>query len=418
MQNDTVVKDKTFDSNIAGFIKDPYRFLSRKLDQYDTEALETHLLFLKPAVILRGEEGARLFYDKDKFTRKRVMPGHIKKPLFGRGSIHGTDHLQHEERKKLFLDILGPEHMPSFQRILEGKLYEQMEKWTKAESLILLDEVSEILCRAICEWCGIYIPESKVKIFTKYNREMVESIGQVGPRHWYGRYARVKSELWMADLIKKTRNKEIKSNRESPVYKIAMYREDGKLLSLRQASVTLLNIIRPCIAAARFVVFGALALHERPEMKERLQEDYFQEWFAQEVRRYYPFVPGMLAKARKGFTWGNYTFKKGTFAILDIYGTNHDPSIWKNPEEFNPERFREWNGSAYNFIPQGGGIHEVNHRCPGEWMTIALLKKSMWFLSQVLEYEVPPQDLHIEFNKIITQPKSGFIINKVKLRIT
>lgn len=418
MQDGDVVKEKTLNFNIPGFINDPYRFLSRKLDQHGTQALETHLLFIKPAVILRGEEGSRLFYDKEKFSRKGVMPGRIKKPLFGRGTIHGTDSPQHEGRKKLFLDILGPGQIPSFEKVLEGKLFEQMKNWRKRESINLLDEMSEILCRAICEWCGIYIPESKVKTFTQYNREMVESIGKVGPGHWYGRYARVRSELWMAELIRKVRNKEIKSDKGSPIYKIAMYEEEGELMTLRQASVTLLNIIRPCIAAARFVVFGALALNEKPGMRERLKEDLYQEWFAHEVRRYYPFVPGMMAKARKEFSWKNYTFKEGTFAILDIYGTNHDPSVWKNPEEFNPERFNDWNGSAYNFIPQGGGKHEVNHRCPGEWMTIAIIKKTMWFLSQIVDYEVPPQDLNIEFKKIITQPKSGFIINGVRPKIT
>lgn len=71
MRNIEVVKDKTLANNIMGFLRDPYRFISKKLDRHNTDALETNLFFLKKAVILRGEEGARLFYNKEKFTRKR-----------------------------------------------------------------------------------------------------------------------------------------------------------------------------------------------------------------------------------------------------------------------------------------------------------------------------------------------------------
>ncbi len=49
--------------------------------------------------------------------------------------------------------------------------------------------------------------------------------------------------------------------------------------------------------------------------------------------------------------------------MLDIYGTNHDPKIWDNPDLFNPSRFKNWKGSPFNFIPQGGGDYWLGHRC-------------------------------------------------------
>ncbi len=52
--------------------------------------------------------------------------------------------------------------------------------------------------------------------------------------------------------------------------------------------------------------------------------------------------------------------------LLDLYGTNYDPQLWSNPEAFYPERFREWDESKFNFIPQGGEDYYTNHRCPGE----------------------------------------------------
>lgn len=415
MPYEGVLKENTFDINI-GFIKDPYRFVSRKLDRYHTNALETNLLFLKRAVLLRGEDGMRLFYDKDKFTRVGAMFGHIKKPLFGRGSIHGTDLEQHEKRKAMYIEMLKPQSITSFLPILENKWQRQIEKWEISESVVLLDEVSEILCRAICEWAGYDLPESEVKSFTLYNREMVESPGQFGPSHWYGRYSRIKAEKRIGQYIHKIRKGKITVSKETAAYRIAFYEESGKRLPLRQAAVSLLNVIRPTIAAARFVVFGALAIYKNPNYQDRLLDGDFQEWFAHEVRRYYPFVPGLIAKARKDFRWKDYEFKKGAYALIDIYGTLHDPDVWEEPEVFNPLRFKDQVPNPYTFIPQGGGEVEKNHRCPGEWLTIAIIKKTMYLLTQTIDYEVPSQNLEVEFNKIITQPKSGFIMSHIRRR--
>src|SRR3546814_10503319 len=97
--------------------------------------------------------------------------------------------------------------------------------------------------------------------------------------------------------------------------------------------------------------------------------------FVQEVRRFSPFVPAVAALGRREFEWRGYHFPSGRRVILDLYGTNHDARTWNAPEAFRPERFREWDESPFNFIPQGGGDHNVNHRCPGEWITIRLMKQ-------------------------------------------
>ncbi|WP_222707250.1 cytochrome P450 [Pontibacter qinzhouensis] len=51
--------------------------------------------------------------------------------------------------------------------------------------------------------------------------------------------------------------------------------------------------------------------------------------------------------------------------LLEVYGTHHDPELWENPEEFRPERFRDWKRIPFDFIPQGGGDHHTDHRCAG-----------------------------------------------------
>lgn len=66
----------------------------------------------------------------------------------------------------------------------------------------------------------------------------------------------------------------------------------------------------------------------------------------------------------------------------------------------------------------GGGDYYINHRCPGEWITIELMKVSLNFLTKSLQYEVPKQDLEISLSTMPTAPKSGFIISNVKLAVS
>lgn len=123
-----------------------------------------------------------------------------------------------------------------------------------------------------------------------------------------------------------------------------------------------------------------------------------------------------MARARRDFEWNGYRFPRGRRVMLDLYGTNRDPRVWDAPEEFRPERFRHWDGSPFNFIPQGGGDHGLNHRCPGEWITIELLKVSCRLLTETIVYDVPDQDLEIDTRRLPAIPKSRFVMSNVTTR--
>ncbi|WP_330400744.1 cytochrome P450 [Lacrimispora amygdalina] len=136
--------------------------------------------------------------------------------------------------------------------------------------------------------------------------------------------------------------------------------------------------------------------------------------FVQEVRRYYPFTPFVGARVHKDFVWDQYEFKKGVLVLLDVYGMNHDPVIWGDPDKFRPERFQEEKDRTYCFIPQGGGDPAKGHRCPGEGITIEIMKAGLNFLVNKIDFVVPEQDLSYSLSRIPTLPKSGFIMNQIK----
>ena len=65
--------------------------------------------------------------------------------------------------------------------------------------------------------------------------------------------------------------------------------------------------------------------------------------------------------------------------------------------------------TGFDLVPQGAGDHAVDHRCPGEWFTQALVAKTALLL-RALDYRVPEQDLSIARDRFPTLPRSGFVI--------
>jgi len=195
-----------------------------------------------------------------------------------------------------------------------------------------------------------------------------------------------------------------------------MHRDlEGELLSPEVVTVELLNLIRPINAISVWVAMIGLALHEHPSEVAQLKnaDDQQLEWFIQEVRRYYPFFPFAVARADLDFEWQGYKFKEGTLTLLDLYGTNRHPDDWVKPEIFMPERFQGWQQTPFNFIPQGGGSYDFGHRCAGGFITIAMMRQTLDFLVNHLEFDFPEQDFSFEFNDIPAVPN-----DKVKIKPT
>ncbi|WP_101845964.1 cytochrome P450 [Halobacillus sp. Marseille-P3879] len=397
-------------------LREGYQFLPKRFKQLHTDVFQMSLLAEK-VICLTGEEGAKLFYDRDKFQRKGALPKRIEKSLFGENAIQSMDGDPHEHRKLLFMSLMTEEHLQRLHDLTLRYWREQASGW--GSEVVLFEEAKQVLCKACCEWAGIPLKQEEVKDRAEQLWLMIDAFGAVGRRHWKGRHSRKESEQWMIDKILDVRQLKLDAPEDSALYKMAFHRTlEGDHLDARMAAVELLNVIRPTVAVAAYIAFGALAIHEDKELeaKIRTDENAYMEWFAKEVRRLFPFVPFLGARVKQDFNWKGYPFKEGRLVLLDIHGTNHDPRLWEEPHAFRPERFEDWNGGLFDLIPQGGGDHYKGHRCPGEWITMEAIKASMKFLVEVIQYDVPSQDLSYSLRRMPSLPKSRMILSNVQLK--
>jgi len=406
--------------------RDPYRFISRTCDRLGVDVFTTRLL-LRRTICMRGADAARVFYDPAKFTQRHAAPRRMQQTLFGRDGVQSLDGDAHRARKAIFMRLLSPAPLERLLRISREEWEATIARWSgtpaggdaSATTHCLLSDTQQLLCRAVCRWAGVPLDASDVARRTADFAALIEAPAALGTRYIRGRVARRRSNAWAQALIAEVRRGELTPAPGTALHEFATCRDArGRRLPSRIAAVELLNVLRPTVAVAVYVVHVAIALHDHPECRKRLQagDPDYRLAFVQEVRRCAPFSPFTAARVRRTFQWHGYQFARGTRVLLDLWGTGHEASHWPEPHRFDPARFEGHAPDTFELIPQGGGDPLANHRCAGEWITIALMEQATDVLTRWIDYEVPAQSVRPDLARPPAMPPTGFLMANVRTR--
>ncbi|MED5618801.1 cytochrome P450 [Ideonella sp. BN130291] len=405
--------DDAFDSTLA-LMADPYCFISKRCERLRSDVFEARIL-LRRTVCMSGPRAAELFYDQRRFTRRGAAPEPLRATLFGKGGVQTLDGEAHQRRKAMFMSVVTPERVALLANEVAEGWRQAASDWHRGQRRVVLYEAAQrLLTRAVCTWAGVPLRGDEVRLRARQLSALFDEAASL--HHLRARAARGQAEQWLAGLVEDVRAGRHQPLANSALEVIASHRSlDGALLPPRVAAVELLNVLRPTVAVSVFIVFAAHALHEYPQSLALLQRGNPRdvEHFVQEVRRFYPFFPAVVARSREEFEWDGYSFRQGQRVLLDLYGTNHDARSWEAPHEFRPERFRGHAPGPFELVPQGGGEVQHDHRCPGEGIALALMRVSVDFLARRLGYEVPPQDLRVDFTRLPALPRSHFVMRDV-----
>jgi fatty-acid peroxygenase len=342
----------------------------------------------------------------------------MQESLLGRGGVQALDGEAHQHRKRMFLELAAPARVEELLACSGNEWTHAIHRWHAHERVVLYDELHPLLTRAVCRWAGVPVEDEEIPLRARQLALMFDRAGAVGPGHWSARHARNRAQAWVRRFIVDVRRGRCSPSEASAAFAIAWHRDaGGALLPPRIAAVELLNILRPTVAVSVFIVFCALALQQFPHARAALlsRDGRQLDAFVQEVRRFYPFFPAAVARVRERFEWHGYVFPRGRRVLLDLYGINHDRKLWDQPDRFRPERFLRAQPGAFDFLPQGGGNAHAHHRCPGEGITLALMKQAIEFLVHHMRYTVPPQDMTIDRSRLPALPRDRFVIQNVRL---
>ncbi|RIQ21476.1 cytochrome P450 [Jiangella rhizosphaerae] len=378
----------------AGRPATPVRFLGRR------------------SVVVGGPVGVRRFYDP-RLRRAGAIPMPVGRVLFGQGSVHGLDDEQHHRHKARYLDLLTPAAADELRSRTRHQWEQAARTWEPGRPFVLFDEAVRVLTATMLPWAGIPAGPDEVSRRARQLAAVLDGFARPGPSYALAATARRRLDHWAAGLIRAAREGGLRVPPGSPLDVMAQAREpDGRLPSPRAAGVALLNVVRPAVAVAWFVAFAGVALVHQPYWRERIAagDDAALRAFAHEVRRRYPFVPVLAARARTGQDVLGVDVPAGGYVVLDVHGTDHDPAHWPDPDRFDPGRFLGPPPEPGTLVPQGGGALRTGHRCPGEDVTLVLLEEAVRRLA-LLPLELPEQDLTVDLARVPTRPRSGVLLS-------
>lgn len=361
------------------FLADGYTFGTNRFERLGDDAFATRLLGRR-VVVARGIDAVRFFYEGGRFTREGSMPRSVLHSLQDEGSVQTLTGDSHEKRKEVFVSALGDESRRRLVEALATRWAASIAEWRRSgETLDLHDASSRLLTAAALEWIGVRLGPVDTEARADEFIAMIDGAGSFGQRNWRGRTLRHRTERWARELVRRTRDAYPGADDGSPLARIVFHRDEaGLMLDEDVAAVEILNLLRPTVAAARFIVFGALAIHHHPVWRERLRGDDAIEAraFAEEVRRTTPFFPVVVGTAARPLEWRGHLFAPGDWMMVDLFGTNRHPELWGDPLVFRPERFLEAPERSRWVVAQGTGEMVTSHHCPGEAATVDLVAAS------------------------------------------
>lgn len=353
-------------------LREGYQFWDRRRREAGTEVVQTRVLGERVTCV-RGPAAAELFYGHPALRRSDALPTPLVGALFGEGPVHMLDGDDHAVRKALFNDVLTPAAVGDVATDVVRRWEDH--DWSRGVSQDVFTVSSRILLTAACRWTGTPDPGRHLGSRARDMLAMVDGFGSPGLRQVRARRARRRTDRWITQLVERSRREDPACDAESPFARIATHRSaDGTLLPAHTAAVEIINLLRPLVAVSWLIAGAVDALHDQPQWRRGLRDGATSTvHVAQEVRRCTPFVPFLAARATEDISWSSVTVPRGSLLVLDIWGTDHDPEVWTDPNRFDPERYDHTRVTPFNLVPQGGGDRWTGHRCPGEDMALSVL---------------------------------------------
>ncbi|KAJ9189255.1 hypothetical protein P3X46_000570 [Hevea brasiliensis] len=127
----------------------------------------------------------------------------------------------------------------------------------------------------------------------------------------------------------------------------------------------------------------------------------------------------LIREAMSEININGYVIHPKTLIQINVFAIGRDPTIWKNPEEFYPERFMDshidFTGQNFELLPFGAG----RRGCPGMAMGLATvdlaLANLLFHFDWKLPYNMKEEDISMEEAPgLVTCKKTPLLLLPVK----
>ena len=416
------------------FFTDP-DFARKQHEKYGP-MFKTRLLG-QPTIFLQGPDANRFLFSQESDRFAVTWPASVK-ALLGPLSLALQTGGVHAQRRRLMAQAFQPRALEGYIETMEAisdryfqqwantatlTWYPQLRRYTfdiACKLLVGLDDASETALGELFEiWCS--------GLFTFPVNLPWTSFGK----------AKRSRDLLLAELerlIRDRKNSTRKPETTDALELLLNAKDDngGSLTIEELKDQVLLLLFAGHETLTSSLASFCLTIAQNPEVKakaraeqqalgsqeltlETLKQMTYLEQVLKEVLRVVPPVGGGFRQVLQTCEYGGYQIPQGWTVLYQINRTHQDPDIYKQPEQFDPDRFGEGRAEdkakPFSHVPFGGGLRE----CLGKEFARLEMKIFAAKLLRDYDWELMP-DQNLEFTIAPTPiPKDGL---KVKFWAT
>jgi cytochrome P450 len=413
------------------FVRNPYRFLEVRRDRHG-DVFKSNVTGHR-VIFLSGIDGASAFYDPANIGRENAHP-FLMADMFGGTNFEMYDGPRHLALKAIALEAFDRAalagYLPDMQRLIETWL-ERHANGTPFPAMIALRELAvEAICRNVMGLAPGPETATMTRDYSLLLAGLAATVPVRIPGTTYGRAMTARNRL-LASIRTVVEERRARPRADGLSRILSTTAPDGRTYTDDEAVLEVHHMV-----VAGFVVYAHLAevvrrLAAQPALRGRCAEEIAREApdgplsmealsrlttctaVVMEAKRFVPLVPFAFGRARRTFACDGYEVPEGWRVYLALHLVNHDPSIYAEPERFDPDRFgperEEHRQHPLAFIPQGSNP-PTSHRCLGLEYSTLLTLAFLTVLVRGYEWQLPAQRLDLDWGKRPPEPRDGLMV--------
>lgn len=425
------VPGNLFLGNALDFRKNPIALLKRGYELHGP-IFSIRLGPMKAAVTL-GPEHQKVFFTapEGRLSMAKVYKAFV--PIFGDGFTLAAPPAEYKEQRAILQPIFTPQKMQEHVEVMRRETLRWLERLGDEGEFELCEELEQLCLHIVA--CAVMGYDFRARMgddFFRLYRDVVNGIDFVLPP--YLPLPRFRRRDRARRILHSRIRTMIEERRASPTghgdffqtLAEAKYSNGEPVPVERLESMTLFFVFSASESTPLQAGWALIHLLQHPDYLRRVLEEVEtvvngreepitpealdrlerMEWALKESERLRPMTTMLWRATEVPYDVGDYHVPKGWITIISPALTHRLPSVFPNPETYEPDRFgperAEDRRTPYALAGFGGG----HHHCPGMRFAYNLMKTIFGLLLQRYTLELVNPDPQPDFSTTITRPQA------------
>lgn len=361
-----------------GFVFDP-KFVEKRYQQYGP-IFKTHMIG-RPTVVMVGPEAVEFVLSShmDCFSWREGWPDTFK-ILLGE-SLFLQDGEEHRRNRRLIMPALHGPALAQYFSTMETITQDYLQKWQQKREFVWLEEFKQLTFEIASYLLLGAKPGQETARLSQLFTTLTNGLFSINPLPLpitnFRKAIRARDKI-LQHLTQVVRDRQKNPTKDALSLLVQARDEDGNTMSEREIRAqAMLMLFAGHETTTSMLTWFCAELSRHPDVLQRAREEQQQlasqgqvnleqlgqmpylEQIFWEIERLHPPVGGGFRGVIKPFEFKGFHVPAGWMALYSILATHQIPTIYPEPERFDPDRFspqrQEHKQRPFSLIGFGGG---------------------------------------------------------------